>query len=435
MKISVIGTGYVGLVTAACLAEIGNDVLCIDIDNQKINNLRKNIIPIYEPGLEEIVILNSKAGRLMFSTKTKELTRTEIVFIAVGTAPTEDDHPDLTSVYQVSEKIGDYITHKTIVVNKSTVPVGTAKKVEAIIIKRLRKRKISLNFAVVSNPEFLKEGTAINDFMKPDRIVLGVDKKWAAQKMNQLYSPFVKNGHPILIMDHESSEMSKYGANAMLACKISLMNQMANICEIVGADIEKVREVMSLDPRIGAHMLYAGVGYGGSCLPKDVKALNALAKKIKCPAPLIEAIEKVNYQQKKLLAKKVINVFNSLDNKKLAIWGLSFKPNTDDVRESPSITIIENILANGGQISVYDQKASGEIRKYFGNRIQYAKDMYSACKNADALIVVTEWAEFREPNFAKIKKLLKKPFIFDGRNIYNPTMLKKMGFRYFGIGR
>lgn len=435
MRISIIGSGYVGLVTAACLADIGNEVLCIDINEQKIKNLQKNVIPIYEPGLEEIVKRNAKAGRLKFSTTLRESTKTEIIFIAVGTPPKEYGHADLTSVYQVAKGIGDSINRRTIIVNKSTVPVGTAREVESIIAGQLRKRRKKIEFSVVSNPEFLKEGAAIDDFMKPDRIVLGVNKKWASQKMNELYKPFIKNGHQILIMDRESSEMSKYASNAMLACKISFMNQLATLCEIVGADIEKVRGAMSLDVRIGSYFLYAGVGYGGSCFPKDVQALGALAKQYGYSAHLLEAIEIVNNQQKSLLPKKLIKTFKNIEGKKIAIWGLAFKPNTDDIRDAPSITIIEDILAKGGKISAYDPKAFPQIKKYFNDRIDYANDMYAACRDADALMVITEWSEFREPDFDKLKKLLRNPIIFDGRNIYDPQLIKKLGFRYVGIGR
>lgn len=435
MNVSVIGTGYVGLVTAACLSEIGNEVLCIDIDNEKIKKLKNGHIPIYEPGLEEIVKRNIKAGRLKFSTQVKDLTFGEVAFIAVGTPPQESGRPDLSAVYQVAKSIGEHINRQIIIVDKSTVPVGTAREVESIINKQIKNRKKKIQFSVVSNPEFLKEGSAVMDFMKPDRIVLGVKEQWAGEKMKELYSAFVKNGHPIIIMNRESAEMAKYASNAMLACKISFMNQVANLCEIVGADIELVRQAMSLDKRIGEHFLYAGAGYGGSCFPKDVQALSSLAKDLRYPVPLLNAIEEVNIEQKLVIFQKIKKVFKNIKGKKFAIWGLAFKPNTDDVREAPSITIINEILANGGTVSAYDPQAATEMKKVFGKKIQYGKEMHQICRGADALILMTEWAEFREPNFDKIKKLLKNPIIFDGRNIYNPFILEKKGFKYFGIGR
>lgn len=435
MKISVIGSGYVGLVSAACLADIGNEVLCIDIDERKIKQLRKHIIPIYEPGLSEMVKRNALAGRLKFTTQTKEFNGAEIIFIAVGTPAGDSGQPDISSVLTVAKQIGQHVQQRIVVVNKSTVPVGTARKVESIISRCLRRRKKKVDFAVVSNPEFLKEGAAINDFMVPDRIVIGSRQTWATKKMQELYSPFVKNGHPILVMTRESSEMSKYASNAILACKISFMNQLANLCEYLGADIELVREAMSLDPRIGNMFLHAGVGYGGSCFPKDVQALIAMANNVDYHAPLLEAVETINERQKLVIPNKVRSMFNNVKGKKFAIWGLSFKPQTDDTREAPALTIISSLLSDGAEIVVYDPKAMVEIRKRFGNNVSYAKNMYAACRQADALLVVTEWSEFHEPNFNRIKKLLKHPVIFDGRNIYNPDRLKQLGFRYSGIGR
>lgn len=435
MKISVIGSGYVGLVTAACLADIGNEVVCIDIDARKIAQLKKYRIPIYEPGLAEVVKRSALAGRLTFTTRTKDLTKTNVVFIAAGTPAGEHGEPDMRSVLAVAKQIGQLVRHRTIIVNKSTVPVGTGRRVETIIKSEIKRRRAKVEIAVVSNPEFLKEGSAIHDFMLPDRIVLGVTKSWAGKIMQELYSPFVKNGHPILVMSRESSEMSKYASNAMLASKISFMNQLANLCEILGADIELVREAMSLDPRIGNQFLYAGVGYGGSCFPKDVQALVSMAKKSGYSAPLLEAIETVNERQKLVIPNKIHQVFKQVKGKTFAIWGLSFKPRTDDVRDAPSIAIIESLLAQGAHITAYDPKAVSETRKRFGRRIKYAKTMYAACRQADALIVVTEWSEFREPNFTKLKSLLKKPVIFDGRNIYDPSRLKRLGFTYFSIGR
>ena len=435
MKISAIGTGYVGLVTAACLAELGNDVACIDINQEKIKMLKNGRIPIYEPGLEDMVQRNYSNGRLSFSAKLKHATDAEIAFITVGTPPREDGNPDMSSTYAAAKTIGQYIHSPLVIVTKSTVPVGTAQEIKKIVNQELARRKKKVDYAVVSNPEFLREGSAIEDFAKPARIVLGTNSGWAIKKMKELYEPFKKQGCSILVMDHESAEMTKYAANAMLACKISFINQIANICEKVGADVEKVREGASLDPRIGKHFLYPGVGYGGSCFPKDVQALIALAKKIGYRADLLEAIETVNYQQKDILAKKVLKKFKEINGKTFAIWGMAFKPGTDDVREAPFINITEMLLAKGAKITAYDPQAVKEIKKIFQNRIEYGKDIYATCKNADALLVVTEWPEFREPNFDKIKKILKSPIIFDGRNIYNGTKLKKMGFAYFGIGK
>lgn len=435
MKIAIIGSGYVGLVTAACLAERGNTVFGIDIDPKKIRDLQRGAIPIYEPGLGEMVVRNSKAKRLFFSTRMKDIADAEIVFIAVGTPSDEHGNADLRAVYAVASSIGDAMQQRMVVVNKSTVPVGTAKAVEKIIANRLRRRRKKIDFAVVSNPEFLKEGAAIDDFMKPDRIVLGVDKKWAGLKMQELYAPFMKNGHPILTVSRESSEMSKYGSNAMLACKISFMNQLANMCELMGANVDEVREAMSLDTRIGAKFLYAGIGYGGSCFPKDVQALIVMAKQSLYSAPLLEAIESVNQQQKKVLPRKILKTIKHIEGKRFALWGLAFKPHTDDVREAPAITIIEDILAKGGTVVAYDPKATQEMRKHFGDRITYAKDMYAACKGADALVIATEWPEFHEPDFQRIKKSLRAPYIFDGRNMYDPRAMHRKGFHYVSIGR
>ena len=435
MTISVIGTGYVGLVTATCLAEIGNDVLCIDTNQEKIDGLKNGHIPIYEPGLEEMVKRNAKVGRLTFSTDTTAFATTDIVFIAVGTPPGKNGLPDLKYVNQVVRQIGRHLNHKTVVVNKSTVPIGTGVLVEQAISAELQRRRKKIPFAVLSNPEFLKEGAALDDFMHPDRVVIGSTKPWATAIMQQLYAPFAKDGHPILVISRESAEMAKYASNAMLATKISFMNQMANMSELLGADIEEVREAMTYDVRIGKHFLYAGVGYGGSCFPKDVQALNALAKSMKHAVPLLEAVEQVNHDQKKVLPKKISKALGNLKNKRIALWGLAFKPNTDDIREAPSITIIEELLRAGAKIVAYDPKAAHEIAKIFGSRVEYARDKYIACQKADALVVVTEWSEFHQPDFKKLKRLMKKPIIFDGRNVYDPVQLKKMGWTYYGIGR
>lgn len=435
MKISVIGTGYVGLVTAACLAEIGHDIICIDNNQKKIRDLNIGLIPIYEPGLEEVVLRNTAAGRLTFTTSIKALAETEIVFIAVGTPSTSTGHPDLTNLHLVVRDIGDMIKKKSVIVIKSTVPIGTAKKVRQMISERLRHRRHNIYFSVVSNPEFLKEGTAVDDCMHPDRIVLGITDAWAEKKLTELYAPFSKEGHQIVTVSCESAEMSKYAANAMLATKISFMNQIADLCEILGADIEEVRTTMTLDPRIGTYFLNAGVGYGGSCFPKDVQALNALADSLGHPVPLLAAVEKVNQSQKKVLPEKIINHFKNLKNKRFALWGLAFKPNTDDIREAPSITIIESLLAAGARLTVYDPQAAEKIREIFGTRIDFAPNKYIACRQANAVVLVTEWSEFREPDFKKMKKLLKTPILFDGRNVYDRKRLEKMGWKYFGIGR
>lgn len=437
MKLSIFGVGYVGLVSGACFAELGNEVICCDIDEEKIKILKKGNIPIYEPGLKEIVERNSKQGRLKFSADLKEAARFgDILFICVGTPQKDYGEPDLKYVYQVAKDIGENLDkERKIIVNKSTVPAGTAKEVKNIVAEELRKRGVNFEFAVVSNPEFLKEGDAINDFMKPDRVVVGVEEEWARKTMGELYSPLTKNGHPIFFMDTASSEMSKYAANTMLAAKISFINQIANLCEITGADIEEVRRAISADKRIGHHFIYPGIGYGGSCFPKDVQALSALAKKFGYTAHLIEAIEAVNNEQKEILAKKIINELGDLDDKKIAVWGLSFKPHTDDMRSAPSINIIERLLAKGAKIFAYDPAAVLEARKIFNNRVEYVLEMYNCLRRAEALVLITEWPQFKEPDFNKMKELMKNPVIFDGRNIYSPARMKELGFKYISIGR
>lgn len=437
MKISVFGVGYVGLVTGACFSELGNEVLCLDIDQKKIGDLEKGIIPIYEPGLENIVKRNFSEKRLRFTTNIeKAVDFGEIIFIAVGTPQKDYGHADLKFIYEVAETIGDFLKEdQKIIVTKSTVPVGTNKEVAEIISNRLKERGVNFEFANISNPEFLKEGDAIDDFMKPDRIVIGTNKDWAKEKMEALYSPLVKNGHPIFFMDLLSAEMSKYAANTMLAAKISFINQIANLCEIVGADVEEVRKAICADKRIGPHFLYSGPGYGGSCFPKDVQALSALAKKHGYTAHLIEAIETVNEAQKDLVARKIIKRFGNLEDKKVAVWGLAFKPNTDDMRCAPSINLIEKMLAKGAKVSAYDPIAEEEAKKIFGKRIEYASTMYSCLENADTLVIITEWPQFKEPDFKKIKNLLKNPVVFDARNIYSPSRMKELGFEYFSIGR
>jgi UDPglucose 6-dehydrogenase len=443
MKISVIGTGYVGLVTGTCLAESGSDVICMDIDKKKIDLLNAGSVPIYEPGLEELIKRNVAHGRLSFTTDIRSAVRkADIIFIAVGTPPGEDGSADLKYVLGAARDIGTHLSGYTVVINKSTVPVGTGDKVRAAIAGRTKQK-----FDVVSNPEFLKEGAAIEDFMKPDRIVIGVDSPKAAALMQELYAPFVRTGKPILIMDVRSAEMTKYASNAMLATKISFINEMAVICASLGADIDNVRKGMGYDRRIGFEFLFPGVGYGGSCFPKDVKALVQTAKDNGVDAKVLRSVEAVNERQKTQLSTMILRHFaekgtrktaslkKPLEGKMIAIWGLSFKPNTDDMREAPSVVIINSLLRAGAAIRAHDPIAEHEARKIFKNRIGIMQDGYEALRGADALAVVTEWNEFRTPDFQKIKKLMKKPVIFDGRNIYNQEELKKMGFTYYGIGR
>lgn len=436
MKIAVVGTGYVGLVTGTCFAEVGIDVTCIDIDEKKITNLRNGILPIYEPGLEEMVTRNVKQGRLHFSTSLAESIKgADVAFIAVGTPPGEDGSADLKYVLAVARGIGENIENYTVVVTKSTVPVGTAAKVRAELENALSKRGASVEFDVASNPEFLKEGAAIDDFLKPDRIVVGVASERAEEMMRRLYKPFLLNGHPIIFMDIPSAEMTKYAANSMLATKISFMNDIANLCEIMGADVNKVRQGIGSDARIGTKFIYPGIGYGGSCFPKDVKALIKTAQENGYKMQVLQAVEGVNEAQKEVLFNKVKKHFGSdLKGKKFAIWGLSFKPKTDDMREAPSLVIIEKILAAGGTVSAYDPVAVAEAKHTLGDSIHYAKDQFEALVDADALLVVTEWPEFRSPSFEVVGRLLKDKVIFDGRNIYDAVELKELGFSYHCIG-
>lgn len=437
MKISIFGVGYVGLVTGACFAELGNDVMCCDINEGRIKNLKQGEIPIHEPGLEEIVLENIRQERLLFTTKGKEAIEFgDIIFIAVGTPSKGYGQVDLSFVYQVAKEIGRFLDKNgKVIVTKSTVPVGTNQKVKLIIMRELQKRNACIKFATVSNPEFLKEGDAINDFMKPDRVVIGSNQSWAKRLMEKLYLPLTKNGHPIFYMDIPSAELSKYAANAFLATKISFINQIATLSEIIGADIEQVRAAICADKRIGKLFLYPGVGYGGSCFSKDVQGLAALAKKHGYTAHLIESIETVNENQKKLLAEKVIEELGDIDGKKLAVWGLAFKPKTDDMRCAPSVTIIEKLIAKGANIHAYDPVAMDEAKRVFNNRITYCKNMYEGLKDAEALLVITEWPQFKEPDFIRMKELLKNPMIFDGRNIYSAEQIKDYGFEYIGIGR
>jgi UDPglucose 6-dehydrogenase len=436
MKIVVIGTGYVGLVTGTCFAEVGIDVVCIDVDAKKIENLKKGIMPIYEPGLEEMVIRNFEKGRLQFSTNLGEnLDEADVAFIAVGTPPGEDGSADLKYVLGVSKEIGSHINDYIVVVTKSTVPVGTALKVRNAVQSELDKRSSAIGFDVASNPEFLKEGAAIEDFLKPDRIVVGVETKKAEDVMRKLYKPFLLNGHPIIFMDVPSAEMTKYAANAMLATKISFMNDIANLCEIMGADVNLVRKGIGSDPRIGNRFIYPGIGYGGSCFPKDVKALIRTANENGHNMRILQAVEDVNEDQKSVLFNKVIAHFKGdLKGKSFAMWGLSFKPKTDDMREAPSLVIIEKLLHAGAQVKAYDPVAMHEAKKDLGEQIEYCKDPNDALIDADALLIVTEWPEFRTPNFKVMGKLMKNKVVFDGRNIYDLEEMTEHGFEYYCIG-
>lgn len=437
MKITIVGTGYVGLVTGTCFAETGIAVTCVDVDREKIEKLKTGIAPIYEPGLDDMIKRNVGKNRLSFSTSLKEsIAESEVIFIAVGTPPDEDGSADLTHVLSVAREIGSLMEHYLVVVTKSTVPVGTAEKVKAAIKEELEKRRLSLSFDVASNPEFLKEGNAVEDFLKPDRIVIGVESEEGEKMMRRLYKPFLLNNHPILFMDIASAEMTKYVANAMLAARISFMNDIANLCEIVGADVNAVRNGIGSDPRIGHAFIYPGMGYGGSCFPKDVRALIKTADANDYPLEILKAVEGVNNRQKTIMFKKISRHFNGqLKGKTFTIWGLSFKPNTDDMRDAPSLALIELLLKAGAKIKAYDPVAMNECRRRIGHTIEYANDQYEALIDSDALVVVTEWSEFRAPNFTVMGKLMKNKAIFDGRNIYEPAEIKDLGFRYYGIGR
>ena len=436
MKITVIGTGYVGLVTGTCFAEVGVDVTCIDIDKKKIENLNKGILPIYEPGLEEMVLRNAQKQRLHFSTSlTESIKQVEVAFIAVGTPPDEDGSADLKYVLAVAASIGANMEHPMVVVTKSTVPVTTAEKVRKSVQAELDNRGVKIDFYVASNPEFLKEGAAIEDFMKPDRIVVGTDRPEAEEIMRKLYKPFLMNGHPIIFMDIPSAEMTKYAANAMLATKISFMNDVANLCEILGADVNMVRKGIGSDARIGTKFIYPGVGYGGSCFPKDVKALIKTAKEKNYNMRILNAVEEVNDSQKEVLFNKVKEHFKGeLKGKKFALWGLSFKPKTDDMREAPSLVIIEKLLSADASVVAYDPVAMNEAERMIGKTISYATDMYDSLNGADGLLIVTEWPEFRVPDFDEITKRLNQKVLFDGRNIFDPQEMKKIGYDYYCIG-
>jgi len=435
-KTLVVGTGYVGLVTGACFSEMGIPVVCIDIDAEKIENLKKGILPIYEPGLDVIVEKNVKAGRLSFSTSLEEnIDSAEVIFSAVGTPPDEDGSADLRYVLEVARTVGRKMNDYKLVVTKSTVPVGTAALVRKTIQIELDKRGLNVHFDVASNPEFLKEGDAVNDFMSPDRVVVGVESQKAEEIMTKLYRPFLLNNFRVIFMDITSAEMTKYAANAMLATRISFMNDIANLCEKVGANINMVRKGIGTDTRIGTKFLYAGCGYGGSCFPKDVKALIKIGEKNDYSMRVIKAVEEVNDEQKFILFNKLKSYYNGdLKGKTIALWGLSFKPETDDMREAPSLVIINEMLTSGCKIKVYDPIAMKETKRKLGDKIIYSTDIYDAVTDADALLVVTEWKEFRMPIWNNIKKIMKNPVIFDGRNIYDPKEVKQIGFEYFGIG-
>lgn len=436
MKIAIVGTGYVGLVTGTCFAEMGVDVTCVDVQKEKIENLKKGIIPIYEPGLENMVHRNHEAGRLNFTTDlTEVLDDVEIVFSAVGTPPDEDGSADLKYVIEVARTIGRHMNKYVLVVTKSTVPVGTAQKVKAAIQEELDKRGVEIPFDVASNPEFLKEGAAIKDFMSPDRVVVGVESEKAQKLMTKLYRPFLLNNFRVIFTDVPSAEMIKYAANSMLATRISFMNDIANLCELVGADVNMVRKGIGSDSRIGSKFLYPGCGYGGSCFPKDVKALIKTAEKNGYTMRVLRAVEEVNEAQKSILFEKIMKRFDgNLQGKKVAIWGLAFKPDTDDMREAPSLVLIEKLLAAGATVSVYDPIAMEECKRRIGDIVTYAKDIYDAAFDADALMVVTEWKEFRLPSWAVLKRTMKQPILIDGRNIYDRHELDEQGFQYSCIG-
>ncbi len=438
MKITVIGTGYVGLVCGTCLAEMGNNVFCVDNDSEKISKLKNNISPIYEPGLEEMVKKNQEGGRLIFTTDTnKAVDESSIVFIAVGTPPSEDGSPDMSYFYKAAAEIGNSIDSYKIIVNKSTVPIGTAIELDLFLKDILSKRNKEVNFDVVSNPEFLKEGAAIEDFMKPDRIIIGCENEKAAEIMQDLYKYFIRNGHPVFVMDTKSAEMTKYVSNTILASRISFINEMANLCESVGADIEKVRKGVGGDSRIGYKFLYPSPGFGGSCFPKDLRALTHMAEKAGVTVKMLHAITEVNENQKKVIVKKVKKRFGQdLKGMVFSVWGLSFKPKTDDMRESPSIVIINDLIEAGARIKAFDPAAMEEAKKVLGtDSIEYCSDHYEALNNTDAMIIVTEWNIFRNPDFNDMYKRLKNPIIFDGRNMYNPKEIRDIGFEYYSIGR
>jgi UDPglucose 6-dehydrogenase len=431
MKIAVVGSGYVGLVAGACLAENGNDVICVDKDPAKVRMLQKGKVPIYEPGLEELVRRNRSEKRLTFTTALPRGVRhAQIIFIAVGTPTGEDGSADLQHVLAVARESARAMNGYKVIVNKSTVPVGTAARVRELV-----RRETTHPFSVVSNPEFLKQGAAIDDFMKPDRVVIGAEDPRAADLMRELYAPFTRTGAPIMMMDCASAELCKYAANAMLATRISFMNEVANVCESVGANVDMVRLAVASDKRIGSSFLFPGVGYGGSCFPKDVKAMLKFAADKDYDFQILRAVESVNESQKRRLLRRMESHFGSLKGKRIAVWGLAFKPRTDDMREAPSVPMIQGLIAAGATVQAYDPEAMKVARGVFGSRISYAEHSYAALTGADALVIVTEWNEFREPDFARIRKLMRSPVIFDGRNIYNPEAMRGQGFTYYSMGR
>lgn len=437
MKIAVVGSGYVGLVTGACFAESGVTVVCVDNDAKKIQHLKAGSVPIYEPGLETMIRRNMDKNRLFFTTELKEgIIGSEVIFIAVGTPPGEDGSADLKHVLGVAKEIGVIINEYIVVVTKSTVPVGTSGKIRKAISNELDNRKVNIEFDVASNPEFLKEGAAVDDFLKPERIVIGVENERTSDIMKRLYQPFMLNNHPILFMDIASAEITKYAANAMLATRISFINEIANLCDILGADINHVRKGIGSDSRIGSKFIYPGVGYGGSCFPKDVKALIKTARDNGYELNVINAVEKANDYQKNIIFSKMSKFFNNkLRNKVIGIWGLSFKPKTDDIRESSSIILIERLLKEGAMIKAYDPAAMTETKKLLGTTIGYAADPYEALSGADAMVLMTEWSEFHLPDFRKMAEVMNGKVIFDGRNIFDPAEIRRNGFEYFGIGR
>lgn len=431
MKISVIGTGYVGLVTGTCLAETGNEVVCVDIDKEKVERMRNGEVPIYEPHLDVIFERNIQAGRLSFTTSLKEgLDHGEIIFLALPTPEDGDGSADLRYVLGVSDEIGKLISEYKVIVDKSTVPVGTADKVKETIAKNAK-----VEFDVVSNPEFLREGYAVDDFLKPERIVIGSSSERATKQMEKLYKPFVRSGNPVIIMDEKSAELTKYAANAFLATKITFMNEIANFCEEVGADVDKVRIGMGTDSRIGKRFLFPGIGYGGSCFPKDVKALHKSGKDVDYDFQILGAVLDVNAKQKLVLIPKIKDHFGNLEGKHFAVWGLAFKPETDDIREAPALDIIEALLKAGAKVTAFDPEAMNNVKKKLGDTVAFADNMYDALNGTDALIICTEWSIFRTPDLQKIKDKLKNPVIFDGRNLYDVGEMKKEGFDYFSIGR
>lgn len=437
MKIAIVGTGYVGLVTGTCFSEMGVDVTCVDVQESKVGNLKKGIVPIYEPGLEDMVHRNYNAGRLKFTTDLSSvLNDVEVVFSAVGTPPDEDGSADLKYVLEVARTIGKNMNQYILVVTKSTVPVGTANKVKAVVQEELDKRGVQISFDVASNPEFLKEGNAVDDFMKPDRVVVGIESEKAKDIMERLYKPFMMNNYRLIFTDIPSAEMIKYAANSMLATRISFMNDIANLCERVGADVNMVRKGIGADSRIGSKFLYPGCGYGGSCFPKDVKALIKTAEKNGYSMRVLKAVEEVNENQKSILFDKLLNSYQgNIKGKRITIWGLAFKPETDDMREAPALVLIDKLVESGASVKVYDPIAMEECKRRIGDKVIYATDMYDAVLDADALLVVTEWKEFRMPSWGVLKKTMKRTIVIDGRNIYDKKELQSLGFDYICIGQ